>query len=288
MQKQRRAFFPLMISMLALAQAAACAKREPPLTEVVVVRGASLPTTPSDAAWPAIPVYTAALLLQDMVEPRLLVPSTPRVHVQAMSDGARIAFRLSWTDSTQDDLPGPGRFVDACAVQLPTQVGPNLPAPQMGETGGPIVITYWSAAWQAQVDGRPDSIRAFYPNATVDHYPFEAASLDPKSPEHDEMVKRYRPAEGAHHPQHAPGQPVQDLMAEGPGTLTAAERTSSEGEGHWQRESWAVVILRQLPEALRGEARSQVAFAIWNGSHDEVGARKMRSAWIPMALEAQP
>jgi len=232
-----------------------------------------------------IPVYTTALLLQDMVEPRLLVPSTPTVRVQAMSDGTRIAFRLSWSDSTRDDLPGPGRFVDACAVQLPTQIGPNLPAPQMGETGGTVAITYWSAAWQAQVEGRPDSIQAFYPNATVDHYPFEAASLDPESPEKQEMEKRYRPAEGAHHPQHGVGQPVQDLTAEGPGTLTALEQTRSEGNGRWQRQSWEVVILRALPEPLQGVPRSQVAFAIWNGSHGEVGARKMRSAWIPLALE---
>ena len=39
-------------------------------------------------------------------------------------------------------------------------------------------------------------------------------------------------------------------------------------------------------EALEREVGSQVAFAVWQGAHGEVGARKMRSAWIPLALEA--
>jgi len=286
MQAQKRSCSILLALPLVLS--AACARHEVPLTEIVALRTASLPTAPSDPAWQGIPSYAAPLLLQDMVEPRLLTPSTPAVQVQALTDGARIAFRLTWNDSTRDDLPGPARFVDACAVQLPTQAGPNLPAPQMGETGGAVAITYWTASWQAEVNGRPDSIQAFYPHATVDHYPFEAASLDPKSPEYQEMVKRYRPAEGAQHPQHAEGQPVQDLVAEGPGTLTAVDPTDSAGQGQWRQNAWEVVILRALPEALRNEARAQVAVAIWNGARDEVGARKMRSAWIPMSLEAQP
>jgi hypothetical protein len=40
------------------------------------------------------------------------------------------------------------------------------------------------------VNGRDDSIQALYPNATVDHYPFEAPSLEPGSDARREMARR--------------------------------------------------------------------------------------------------
>lgn len=264
---------------------AGCAPKSPPaLTEVVAQRVAVLPATPEDPAWRGVPVFTATLILQDLVEPRLLQSSTPSVEVQALTDGARVAFRLAWTDSTMNDLPGASRFTDACAVQLPVDHGPNLPAPQMGEAGGRVEITYWSAAWQADVNGRPDSIQALYPNAAVDHYPFQAQSLKPGSEEQKAMEKRYAPARAVNRIEHPADQPVQDLEAEGPGTITPAAETRSAGNGHWAARTWEVVITRPLPAPLIGQPRTQVAFAVWNGQKQEVGARKMRSGWIPMSI----
>ena len=264
--------------------APACGKRAAAPTEVVAVHATSLPIDPADGAWREVPAYTAALVLQDMVEPRLLQPSTPSMRVQALTDGTRIAFRLAWTDSTQNDLPGAARFTDACAVQFPAGTGPNLPAPQMGEPNGRVEITYWTASWQAEVNGRGDSIQALYPNAFVDHYPFEAASLEKGSTVQTEMAKRYAPARAVEHPTHPPGQPVQDLIAEGPGTLTPAPATRSDGRGVRVKTTWEVVIVRTLPDAWHGATRSQVAFAVWDGAKHEVGARKMRSVWIPLSL----
>jgi len=77
---------------------------------------------------------------------------------------------------------------------------------------------------------------------------------------------------------------VQDLRAEGPGTITPATETKSAGKGVRDASGWQVVIVKPLPDGLRGKTRSQVALAIWNGSHKEVGPRKMRSVWIPLAL----
>jgi DMSO reductase family type II enzyme heme b subunit len=275
-----RFFAPL----LGLGAVLGCSKREPPLAEVAAERVAVLPSTAADPAWKKVPFYTAALLPQDMVEPRLLRASTPAVRVQALTDGSQVAFRLSWTDSTMNDLPGAARFTDACAVQLPAVAGPNVPAPQMGEAGGRVEMTFWSAGWQAQVNGRPDSIQALYPNATVDHYPFQSPALAPGSPEQQAMEKRYAPSKSANRIDHPPGQPVQDLYAEGAGTITPAPETRSVGNGAWAANAWSVVVKRSLPEALRGQPRSQVAFAVWDGAKQEAGARKMRSVWIPMSL----
>ncbi|HXV79048.1 MAG TPA: ethylbenzene dehydrogenase-related protein [Candidatus Binatia bacterium] len=264
-----------------------CGKKTVPLSEseVKAVFEKTLPSTLDDKAWERVPLHEAKLLLQDMVEPRQLQTSTPFIRVQAMTDGQRLVFRLRWNDSTLDDLPGPGRFADAVAVQLPATATADVPAPQMGENGKPVEITYWSAILQAVVNGRKDDIQAIYPHAKVDHYPFEAASLKTGSPVQQEMEKRYAPARSLGNPMGGPRTvPVQDLVAEGPGTLRLAEKTVSSGTGKYSKDGWTVLLFRTFPNGVQLGGRTQVAFAVWEGSRQEVGGRKMRTAWIPLAL----
>lgn len=281
--------FVLFGPLLALG-AVSCAKK-PNLSpgEVKAVRTSSLAASPSDAAWAALPVHVAPLVPQDMVEPRLLKATTPEVRVRAMHDGTTVAFLLEWADATKNDLPGPARFPDACAVQLPaTPPARDLPAPQMGEKGRGVEITFWRASWQAVVDGRGDKLTDLYPNATVDHYPFEAASLKDGSPEKKEAALRYSPARALGNAMAGPrSKPVEDLLAEGPGTLTASHDATmnSNGKGVRTPTGWAVVLSRRLPTGVAAPARSQVAFAVWDGSDEEAGARKMRTVWIPLNLE---
>jgi len=283
----RHSCFPLWILIACAATFAACRKAEPPVSEAEVkaVAEKAIPAAIEDKVWDSVPVHPAKLLMQDVVEPRLMQASTSTVRVQAITDGQQIAFRLSWSDPTQDDLPGPGRFEDAVAVQLPSKTVPDVPNPQMGEDGKPVEITYWSANFQAMVNGRKDEITAIYPRAKIDHYPFEAASLKPGSAEQQEMAKRYAPARNAGNPISGPRTvPVQDLVAEGPGTLKVAEKTLSTGSGKHSKDGWTVLLVRPLPSGAQIGARTQVAFAVWEGSHQEVGARKMRSGWIPLAI----
>jgi hypothetical protein len=152
----------------------------------------------------------------------------------------------------------------------------------MGEPGRPVSITYWNASWQAAADGREDSITAIYPNARIDHYPFQAHSL-PESAR-PEVEKRYSPARAAQNPVSGPHKTaVQDMLAEGPGTISVAARQSSSGRGVRSAEAWVVVLRRELPAELRqGAPGTQIAFAVWQGANDEVGARKMRTGWVPI------
>jgi len=270
-----------------IASIIGCKKAEPPVSEaeVKVVMEKTLPATGEDKVWERAPLHPAKLLQQDVVEPRLMQPSTTMVHVQAVTDGQRIAFRLSWNDPTLDDLPGPARFSDAVAVQLPAITTPDVPNPQMGENGKPVEITYWAANFQADVNGRKDDIQAIYPRAKVDHYPFEAASLKPGSPEQVAMEKRYAPARSLGNPMSGPRTvPVQDLLAEGPGTIHPADKTVSSGTGKHSKDGWTVVLIRPLPNGVKPGGRTQVAFAVWEGSHQEVGPKKMRTPWIPLAV----
>lgn len=268
---------------------AGCGSSEPPQTaEVVAARVGTLPTDPGDAVWRQMPVHVAPLLLQDMVEPRLMVASTPDVRVQAATDGREIAFRLEWIDDTADDAALPGLFPDGCAVQLPAALAADAPAPQMGEAGRPVEITYWRASWQAVVDGRADTIRELYPRAAVDHYPFEAASLPEGSDERAAMAERYAPARRLGNPMAGPrDRPVQDLIASGPGSLEPAPTTRSNGHGVRTATGWTVVLRRPVPAGFGDQTRSQVAFAVWEGASEEAGARKMRTGWIQMSTEAQ-
>ncbi len=276
----------MILAALGLLAGSGCRRAVATTTEVVAVQAKALPVAPSDAAWDYAPEHQAKLLLQDLVEPRLMQASTADVRVRAMTNGTEIAFRLEWDDKTQNDLPRPAHFLDACAVQVPAKLEPMAPDPQMGAQGKTVEITYWRADWQASVDGRPDSIKEIYPNASIDHYPFQAPSLEKGSAAQNEMATRYAPARALGNRRVGPrATPVEDLIAEGPGTLTAAPPAGSKGRGVKSQDGWSVVVTRRLPGGLAPGGRTQVAFAVWEGGHNETGARKMRTGWIPLLMK---
>jgi len=279
----------IFLGFVAWLAGAGCG-RAPTLTnEVVAIPSAGISLDPANRAWDRAPEHVAALLLQDLVEPRLMQASTADVRVRALTNGSEIAFRLQWADAGKDDLPGPGVSVDACAVQLPRTMENNPPAPQMGEAGRPVEVTFWRADWQASVDGRGDTIRDLYPNAAVDHYPFQAPSLESGSAAQKEMAKRYAPAEAVGNRRSGPREiPVEDMVAEGPGTLAPAAETSSTGRGVRTKNGWMVVLSRRLPAGLAPRSRTQVAFAVWEGAQGEAGSRKMRTGWIPLLRRVTP
>ncbi|MEW5978824.1 MAG: ethylbenzene dehydrogenase-related protein [Acidobacteriota bacterium] len=282
-----RSPFVLGLSLLALLLGAMSCRKAPVRTnEVVAVPVAKMPDSPADPAWEKVPEHVARLLPQDLVEPRLMKVSTPEVFVRSVTNGAEIAFRLEWEDNEANDLTGPGRFVDACAIQIPRKIEANAPDPQMGQAGRTVEIAFWRADWQASVNGRSDTLKSLYPNATVDHYPFEARPLEPGTEAQREMAKRYAPAEAVGNRRVGPRQsPVEDLIAEGPGTLTPAPSSRSRGQGTRDQKGWSVMLTRPLPEGLVPRLRTQIAFAVWEGGHAEVGSRKMRTGWIPLALQ---
>jgi len=272
---------------LALAWLAACGDHpQAPATEVVAVRAGALPDDPDDPAWEHAPAFRADLILQDLVEPRLLVASTPNITVRALTDGQNVAFQLSWDDASDDEIQKAAQFTDACAIQLPQTTDADVPDPQMGNAGRPVEITLWKASWQAWVDGRKDDIRSIYPNAAIDHYPFEAPSLAAGSDAQREMAARYAPARRLGNILEGPrDRAVQDLLGQGPGTLEPMAEQRSRGRGGRTATGWRVVIVRPLPAGFRPGGRSEIAFAVWDGEKQEVGARKMRSAWIPFSVE---
>jgi hypothetical protein len=157
----------------------------------------------------------------------------------------------------------------------------------MGQEGRVVKIAYWRADWQAWADGRGDTIRDLYPNAAVDHYPFAAKPLEPGSAAQQEMERLYSPALASGNRRAGPRKsPVESLIATGPGTLSPAAAQDAAGQGVFQKNRWSVVIRRPLPQGLGRDQRTHVAFAVWQGSKQEAGARKMRTGWIPLVRRA--
>lgn len=254
--------------------------------DVQVVSAPKISLEAHDSVWSNAPTHGSKLILQDLVEPRLMESSTQEVRVQAITDGNEVAFRIEWLDETQNDVAKPHNFIDGCAVQVPIKIEANVPAPQMGEKDKTVQISYWRADWQAIVDGRSDEITSIYPNAKPDHYPFQAESLEKNPQAQKDAGLRYAPARAMGNNRQGPRQqPVEDLIAEGPGTIMPNPQSFSKGKGVRTDKGWAVVITRPLPEGLSKEKPTQVAFAIWEGSHGETGARKMRTGWVNLIMK---
>ena len=279
----------LLICVAAATLFAPGCRKEPARTAEVVALGVSqVPSDPSDAAWNNAPEHLAKLVPQDLVEPRQMKTTTGEIKVRALATGSDIAFRLEWLDGNQSDAPGPAKMVDAAAVQIPQEIAKEPPAPQMGEGGKPVEVTYWRADWQAIVNGRGDTIRDLYPNAAVDHYPFEAKPLEKDAAAQKEAALRYAPARTLGNIRSGPRTaPVEDLVAIGPGTLRPGPSLASKGKGIHSADSWSVVISRRLPQGLMPGQRTHVALAVWQGSEQESGSRKMRSGWIPLLLRGK-
>lgn len=266
--------------------AAGCRRVQVPTAEVNVAQVKEITLDPNASLWNNVSLHASKMIPQDIVDPRLLEVSTTEVQVKAITDGQQIAFRLEWLDSTQNDVPGPKHFLDGCAVQIPAKIEANVPAPQMGEVGKGVEIAFWRADWQAIVEGRADDIKSVYPNAQIDHYPSQAKPLEGNPQALAEAGARYAPARALGNNRTGPReQPVEDMIAEGPGTLTPAAATTSKGKGVRTKTGWAVVIARTVPAGFSSATPTQTAFAVWEAAHGEVGARKMRTGWVPLMLK---
>ncbi|MBI4602049.1 MAG: hypothetical protein HY721_08815 [Planctomycetes bacterium] len=290
---------PLALSLAsaaALAAIASCTRQEkpPPVppSEVLArrVKGALPAADPASGEWAAAPEHVSKLLLQDQTEPKLAQATVESVRVRALHDGQKIAFCMEWLDASADRLSGPSRFSDAAAVQVPLAAGGDVPDAAMGQRKKAVRIHLWKAEWQEELEKGVDPVKALYPNVTVDHYPYDQADAKARPA----MEALYAPAKALGNPVAArrSDAPTQDLAAEGFGTLTPLHEQVSTGRGVHDGKRWAVTIARPLDpregEALRAGARTYAAFAVWDGAAGNVGARKMRTTWIPLLLEGAP
>jgi DMSO reductase family type II enzyme heme b subunit len=77
------------------------------------------------------------------------IGAVERVDVAAVNDGSVLAFRLEWSDATEDRaLDDTTAFPDAAAILLPSVAG--APLPTMGAPGMAVNAWYWRADEQGK------------------------------------------------------------------------------------------------------------------------------------------
>lgn len=229
---------------------------------------------------------------QQEQKPQLKEGTIDRIRVQALSDGKNIAFRLTWYDETLDGNVDVSRFTDTVALEFPLT---DKASPQMGAPGDRVQILSWKALWQKDIDVGFQDVQDLHPNFWSDLYWFAEGDYPWKIPEafQKEESKQWFVALSAGNPVAAWGreEPVVELMAEGPGTLTQQADSSTTGRGVWKENIWAVVFVRPLETGDENDYKfdlskpGKIAFAVWDGTANNVGARKHWSTnWVELGV----
>ncbi|MBI4496663.1 MAG: nitrate reductase [Chloroflexi bacterium] len=282
-------------AVLLTAQGRALAQQGPFLTARHVVQ---LPADdPRAGAWDQAPASEVPLIPQGAVMPALRQTSVSKVTVRALHDGKDLAVLLEWQDATRDATTGhPDLFRDAAAIMLPVSEGiPNI---CMGAAGQIANLWHWKADWQEDIDKGFQDVVDAYPNFYKDFYPFASGQPPFRFPQDFAAAeaKNYSPGLAAGNPLSQPVKtsPVEELTSQGFGTATHKSLQQVNGKGEWANGTWRVVFSRSLktadPEAPDLAARKDLplAFAVWNGSNQEVGARKQLSSFLTLAIEEAP
>jgi hypothetical protein len=164
----------------------------------------------------------------------------------------------------------------------------------MGSPGQTTNLWHWKADWQEDLDKGYQEVVDAYPNFFKDYYPFVTGSppfrlpADFSSPD----ARRYLIGQAAGNPLSQPARisPVEELLSTGFGTTTHREQQTVEGQGVWANGRWQVTFTRPLAAtgaeatSLDGVSQAPVAFAVWNGSNAEVGARKQLSGMATVRI----
>lgn len=269
----------------ALLHAAPAAAQDAALRAVRIADSSGPLLDLEGAYWRDAPATTVAMEAQVYATPQNPSPAVTELSVKVAHNGQWMAFLIEWSDPTKSDRILVDQFGDQVAVEIPVKYdGSYEPNPMMGDPQGRVHIMQWRAAFQRDLDEGEPQVRDLYPNAQVDVYPDQVLRATDARP--------YMGAVGLDNPiSHPKLSPVLDQMAEGWGTMTVEPDQDSDGRGVWQDGRWRVVITHPLASGSEGDpslsagADTLAAFAVWEGGHGEVGARKAWSFWVPLKLE---
>lgn len=216
----------------------------------------TVPMSPDATAWTDAPSRTVQLSKQQMAYP-YGGGSTDKLRVKALTNETHVAFRLRWPDPTRDvSLDQPRNYSDAAALMFGQG---SMPPITMGATGTPVNIWYWRAQWQ--YGDRPSGGDMYvYPHPDNETKPARAAG----NPLAKGRYERY----------------AQNYYAKGFGSLTHAPTQNVHARAERTEDGWSVVFVRERQTAGKHDAnfaatsKMYVAFAVWNGSADEVNGQK--------------
>jgi hypothetical protein len=244
-----------------------------------------------EVLWKDVKSENVSLMAQPMAIPRPKTTNTSALQVQSLQDGKWIAFRLKWHADQKAEAGKLGEFSDAIAIQFPVKEG-SPPPIFMGAKDNPVHIFHWRAQYQRDLEKGKPEMKDLYPNMNPDMYPMEF-----KDPGHvkgltEEKREVYSPGKAEGNPQsYTKASAVDEIFAEGFGSSSVIENRAAIGKGTWNKGEWSVVIARPLKRengsVLDPTKDSFVAFAVWQGAKQEVGARKcVTMAWVPLQMNS--
>ncbi len=270
-----------------------------------------IPINPTDVFWSNYgPTRDKQMVIelqaQMMANPMWPSPATKHVTVQAVVSEKEIALRLEWIDSTRNDIMVQSQqYKDQAAVMFPVNPSEEVPPFTMGAEGQRVNIWQWKATWDKEGAGTNDNSAMQDIEDQYDHmamgsgsyYIYEpGGNLVPSPDPEKKLTERgtfidpgMGKNEGVFNPGRATGNilsdntlrrsPVEDLNAEGFGSLTTQAQQDVDGAGNWNNNRWVVVFKRRLKTKdpndtqFTGKA-TPVAFAIWNGNNKERNGQK--------------
>jgi complex iron-sulfur molybdoenzyme family reductase subunit gamma len=200
--------------------------------------------------------------------------SVQTVSAKALHYNDTLYLRVEWKDATQDAATTKVEdFSDAVALEFPAKTASTVPSVCMGQADAGVNIWHWRADSDA---GLRDPVE-IYAGASIDMYP----STDTLFYTAREAGNPYaNPDLGA----------VQTLVSRAFGELTTSTVQDVQGKGAWANDTWAVVFARPYtsegPEhaGFGAGSRTDVAFAVWDGSQDERNGMKSASQFITLSI----
>lgn len=292
-----RALIPFLIVCSLLFVASSCKKPPPVSPEAEALLGqlaakgdlviakkikGEIPLDPTDAAWNQAKEVIVPLVSQISVVPRAPALKRIQLSVRAVHNKKELGLLLSWADPTKDEREaGDQLFRDSVAVGFPMNYGEGVPLPYigMGNKGRPMNIWHWKASWQADIDRGFQGVETQFP-VTV----------------RDEEKIRHLTGQEAGSPlsQQKRASPVENLLAEGFGTLTSVMDESMLGKGIWRDGRWVVVVKRKLASTKeKGTSIAKetgivpISFAVWDGTIAERNGIKGLTRWRFLRFEGE-
>jgi hypothetical protein len=243
-------------------------------------------TDPGSGTWKKADAVLVPLAAQQIAPPFLEEAGVASLDVRALHNGSSLALLLEWDDDDIDDLDGIHRYHDAVAVQIPALAGAAPPL-TMGAPGTPVHVLQWRASWQRDIDsGGKTGVDQVYPQVIHDVMPDDV--LPPQT------AQLYWVGREAGNPlsQVKRVTPVEEVVAEGFGSVTHLAKQTARGHGNHENGRWHVAV--SVPAARTGVGAPltpgtswPVAFAVWLGSRDNRGGRKQIANWQTLLLEAK-
>jgi DMSO reductase family type II enzyme heme b subunit len=230
---------------------------------------------PKSPVWKNIPSKVVHLLpLNSRKRPIV------RIKFKGIINDDGVAFLLEWEDETSNKSSSRHEdFKDAVAIEFALgsvilhEHGHNEPFFGMGNRGKVVNIWQWRADWQQDIETK-EELEYATEDMDMDGMIF-GGEVNPV-----DSINPFRE------------QPVEEMNAEGFGTLTPQPLTKQnvEGKGIWEDGKWKVAFYRPLDSLNRWDIKFDrkipilVAFAIWDGEYRDIDGRKTVAMWQRLFL----